>query len=445
MKLKIPAKGKARPGRQSSKFWYRFAMIFLILLLFKFALAQSTTNNNANQQEIEEKQEQIEDLQKKAESYRQMIEMKQSKAQTLENQIELMEGQIKSLTSDIERLQQDINKTSSEIDQLSSEIKVKEEDIENKKKILSGVIQSYYETNQDSLVELFLRNTNLSDFLSQADYTSQTGAKVDEILATVVSARDDLEHARKELEKKNNEQKEKQGKVVEKKYSLDNEQTSKEQLLSETQGEEQKYQNLLERVEQQKQELLGDISELSEEKSSELAAVEATLEKPKSGLASTSWYFSQRDSRWGDQHIGFSNSFMKSYGCAVTAVAMVLRYHGVNIDPGTLAQQPIFYHDLIVWPKQWKGIELVSSSGHGNIDWDTIDKELKNKNPVIVFVKAVKRGAGHYVVIHGKDKNGEYVVHDPYWGSNIFLSSTKAYVGALYGSGISVDQMIIYH
>lgn len=232
---------------------------------------------------------------------------------------------------------------------------------------------------------------------------------------------------------------------MEKKRSLDNEQTSKEDLLGQTQGEEQKYQDLLTRVEEQKQGLLGDIDELSSEKSSELAAVEATLEKPKSGLASTKWYFSQRDSRWGDQHIGFSNTLMKSYGCAVTAVSMVFRYHGVDIDPGTLAQQPIFYHDLIVWPKSWKGVELVSSNGHGNIDWDVIDKEIKNKNPVIVFVKSTKRGAGHYVVVHGKDKNGDYVVHDPYWGSNIFLSSTKAYVGALYGSGTVVDQMIIYH
>lgn len=441
------------------KFRCRYATtilyIFLILVLsncLKYnVLAQSTTTNtpnstdNANQQQIQDKQQQIEDLRKKAESYRQMIEMKQNKAQTLQNQIDLMEGQIASLTSDVTKLQQEIDKTGSEIGNLSIQIEGKEKDIENKKKILAGVLQSYYETNQDSLVEFFLRNTNLSEFLSQSDYAAQTSAKVDEVLTAVINARDELNNDRKELQKKNDDQKERQGKIMEKKHSLDSEQTSKEDLLSQTNGEEQKYQDLLARVEEQKQELLGDISELSAEKSSELAAIEATLEKPKSGLASTSWYFSQRDSRWGDQHIGFSNTLMKSYGCAVTAVAMVFRYHGIDINPGTLAQQPIFYHDLIVWPQSWKGVNLVSSHTHGNIDWDVVDQELKNKNPVIVFVKATRRGAGHYVVIHDKDKNGEYVVHDPYWGSNIFLSSTKAYVGALYGSGVVVDQMIIYH
>ena len=425
--------------------------IFLIAISLYYVqncvFAQNTTDsaNSANQQEIQDKQRQIEDLQKKAESYRQMIEMKQGKSQTLQNQIDLMEGQIASLTSDISKLQQDINKISDEIEKLVIQIEEKKKDIENKKKILAGVIQSYYENNQDSLVEFFLRNTKLSDFLSQSDYAAQTSNKVDEMLTIVINARDELEKDKKELQKKNDEQKEKQGKIMEKKHSLDGEKASKENLLIQTQGEEKKYQDLLSRVEAQKQELLGDIDELSSERSSELAAVEATIEKPKSGLASTSWYFSQRDPRWGDQHIGFSNTLMKSYGCAVTAVAMVLRYHGVDINPGSLAQQPIFYHDLIVWPKQWKGVELVSSTGHGNINWNTVDEEIKNKNPVIVFVKSTKRGAGHYVVIHGKDKNGEYVVHDPYWGSNLFLSSTKAYVGALYGSGTTVDQMIIYH
>ena len=431
---------------QNSKLWYRFAMIFLILLSFKIVLAQNAaTDSTSDQQMIQDKQEQIENLEQKAESYRQMIEINQSKAQTLNNQIRLMEGQISSLESDIEAIQGKIDATSQEIYDLTIGIELKQKDLDAQKIILGQLIQTYYENDQDTLTEMLLKNASFSEFMNQAEYISQTGLKVDNILTSISDAKNILESTKKQLETKNEQQKEQRGNITQKKVALDSEQTSKEQLLTETQGQEQKYQQLLERVEQQKQELLGDIDEISREKSSDLAAVEATLEKPKSGLASTSWYFSQRDKRWGDQHIGFSNTLMKSYGCAVTAVAMILRHHGVDINPGTLAQQPIFYHDLIVWPQSWKGVNLASSTGHGNIDWDVIDREIKNKNPVIVFVKATKRGAGHYVVVHGKDKDGEYVVHDPYWGANIFLSSTKAYVGALYGSGVVVDQMIVYH
>ena len=115
------------------------------------------------------------------------------------------------------------------------------------------------------------------------------------------------------------------------------------------------------------------------------------------------------------------------------------------MDPGLLARQPIFSRDLIVWPGVWQHVKRVSSYSHGNLDWDVVDQEIENRNPVIIFVRANGRGAGHYVVVHHKDNNGKYVVHDPMWGPNIFLASTKENIGILYGSSTSSDQMIIYH
>ena len=424
---------------------YVVNMVFAQNATSSSGTTNTSTTNAADQKQINDKQDQIEDLEKKAENYRQMIELNQSKAQTLGNQIKLMESQISSLESGITAIQQKIDDTAQDIDGLSSQIDAKQKDIEAQKIVLGQLLQAYYENDQDTLTEMMLKNSSFSEFMNQSEYISQTGSKVDNVLSSISDAKDQLESAKKNLEAKNEQQKEQRGNISQKKLALDGEQASREQLLVDTQGQEQKYQQLLQRVEQQKQELLGDIEELSGQKSSELAEVEATLKKPKSGLASTNWYFNQRDSRWGNQSIGYSNTLMKSYGCAVTAVAMVFSYHGSEINPGTLAKQPIFSRDLIVWPKTWKGTNLVSTTGHGNIDWDVIDTELKNKNPVIVFVKSTRRGGGHYVVIHGKDKNDNYIVHDPYWGSNIFLSSTKAYVGALYGSGTTVDQMIIYH
>ena len=369
---------------------FLFILILLSSFCVKLAFAQNTPSssgtsgteatNTADQAQIENKQDQIEDLEKKAESYRQMIEMNQNKAATLENQIKLMEGQIATLERDIIDIQQKIEATNNDINSLSTQIEMKQKEIDAQKIVLGELLQAYYENDQDTLTEMLLKNSSFSEFMNQSEYISQTGSKVDSILASVSDAKNQLDGAKKTLEAKNEQQKEQRGNINQKKIALDGEQATKENLLVETNGQEQKYQQLLKRVEQQKQELLGDIEELSEERSSELAEVESTLEKPKSGLASTSWYFNQRDGKWGNQHIGYSNTLMKSYGCAVTAVAMVFRNHGASIDPGTLARQPIFYHDLIVWPKAWKGTNLVSSTGHGNIEWGVIDNELKNKN-----------------------------------------------------------------
>jgi len=78
-------------------------------------------------------------------------------------------------------------------------------------------------------------------------------------------------------------------------------------------------------------------------------------------------------------------------------------------------------------------------------DWFKLDKELGAGYPVIVFVRVKGKGAGHYVVVHHKTDDGQYVVHDPLFGANIYLSSTQAYISILYNNSTYLDQMVIYH
>ena len=205
---------------------------------------------------------------------------------------------------------------------------------------------------------------------------------------------------------------------------MESTENQKTNLLSQTQGEEVKYKQLLARVEAQKADLF-DFSAASNAGS--LSDSVNSYAKPSDNLASTSWYFSQKDSRWGNNKIGNSNSLMKDYGCAVTALSMVLRKNGSSIDPGKMAKQKVFYYDLIKWPVTWEpSVSLISSISHGNINWSKIDAEIKKGNPVIVYIGR-SRGGGHYVVVTGKDKK-DYIVHDPYFGPNLYLSTSKALV-----------------
>ncbi|MFC1645519.1 C39 family peptidase, partial [Patescibacteria group bacterium] len=161
-------------------------------------------------------------------------------------------------------------------------------------------------------------------------------------------------------------------------------------------------------------------------------------------------YFSYRNRK--NSYIGNSKSKMKDYGCAISCVSMVFSYHGDRINPGSLARKPIFYWDLISWPGG-SGVvglsgkvKLVQNTRHSGVSWGTVDKEIGKGNPVIVFVGA-KGKAGHYIVIHGKAKNGKYVVHDPYFGPNLYLDSTMQLLSKLYSVSISeraIDQMILY-
>ena len=179
-----------------------------------------------------------------------------------------------------------------------------------------------------------------------------------------------------------------------------------------------------------------------------LDSVKSYSQPDKKYWASTSWYFSQTDSRWADQKIGNSKSLMKDYGCAVTSVAMVLKNLGASISPGSLAKAKVFSGDLINWPGSWSpNIELASSIGHSNVNWTTIKSQIANDHPVIVHIKKATGGGGHYVVVTGYDPSKkDYVVHDPYFGANLYLGTSMSLIGKLgTNSSTSIDQMIIYN
>ena len=111
---------------------------------------------------------------------------------------------------------------------------MKRKDIEQQKKILVQLIQAYYENDQDSLMEMLLKNANFSEFLGQAEYLAQTGEKVNSVLTSVVEAKNELDSQKKQLEIKKRKQKEDQGKISAKRNYLLGEQKSKEQLLLQT-------------------------------------------------------------------------------------------------------------------------------------------------------------------------------------------------------------------
>ena len=406
---------------------------FLVLLLSIFVFVRYSKADDTSQK--------IKDLEEKAKIYQQIIEIKQKQEDTLDNQIAIIEAEISKMESESELKKKEIDDLNAKISQLGIRIDETEVSIDLQKKILADLLQTYYENKDQDLVTAFLSDKNLSSFLSKDDRMVQVEDKTNEILKNIKSLKESLEKEKESIENDKKEVTDLYYQLEEKTAELKDKKDQKEVLISQTQGEQSKYEKLLARVEEQKQELLN-IDEIGGSLSAD-----AYSKPPSSAFASTSWYYSQRDSRWGNQTIGNTKTTMKSYGCAVTAVSMVFTFHGDGITPGSMARKKIFTSDLIVWPSTSFGGKIAMSGGysHGNISWSTVDKELKSGNPVIVYIKKTKGSGGHYVVIHTKMSNGKYVVHDPYWGANLYLDTSKSLVGALSpSSGVNIDQMIIY-
>ena len=435
--------------------------VFLISPFFvvKKSLADSTDENaeteneifssrqsvNEIENQIANNQKEWKDLQDQRNYYLNVLKEKQEERMSLENQISILDAQIFKAELDIKTTQSEIEKTILEIQKITLEIQKKEEEITHQKEVIGELIRKIYEYDEKTLLETLLENDTLSEFLDQKQYIESFQKEIKNTLDKIKALKEQLEFSREEMKAKKKELEELKENLEEQKATLENEKKSKEVLLEQTKGQERTYQNLLARIKEQKNSILGDIDRLMKDKQKELSRIKALQTKPKTGLASDGWYFAQTNPLWASDTIGFSNSLMRNYGCAIACVAMVFKHYGIDIDPGDLARQPIFYYDLIVWPKQWRFLDLVTNTYHNGVDWKKIDKEIASGHPVIVFVSADGRNGGHYVVIHSKDATGRYVVHDPIWGPNIYLDSTKQNIGILYGTTTTIDQAIIYH
>ena len=389
-------------------------------------------------------QAKIDELNKKAETYRKILELKQQQSATLQNQLSLMDSNIDQLNGQIDLSSRKIDEINSEILDLEGKIKQQEGMLAMQKELLSQLVQMYYVYGNESLDNALLFQDKVADLFLRRDKLSQLQGKIGSSVQSINDIRENLQSQIPLLETRKQDLVSTQVSLKEKSNTLATVMDNKQDLLSQTKGEQSRYAQLLANVEAQKEELLS-IDELSI--AGGLSA--ASFEKPSSdSFASTTWYYSQKDPAWGNQKIGNSNSYMKDYGCAVTSVAMVLASHGSAVSPGNLAKQKIFSWDLIAWPTTFSSSKIVMTAdgfSHNNINWSTIDKEIVTGNPVIVYIGKTAGKGGHYVVIHHKAKNGKYVVHDPYFGSNIYLDTSRALVGKMgVDSGTRVDQMIIY-
>lgn len=422
--------------------------LILVLAIFVFPLMVNGGLVDELSKQIQEQESKRAELERKAAEYQSVINQKQGEIKSLKNQIYIFNARIGKLETEMEITGDDISLTKLEIIQLEYGIGQTKEDITRQKDNIGKIIQSIAEQDQVSQLEMILQSDDFSDFYSQIVYLENLQNGVQEKVDRLKLLKYNLNIDKEDKEDKQERLERLKEQLIEQKWSLNSQKKSKEALLTHTRGEEGKYQQMLANIEAQKKSLLGDINRLRQQKATELARLKELQEKPPSQYwSSLNWYYKQDDVRWTNTTIGISGSKLGDYGCAITSVAMVLTNHGYTITPKKLAKEPIFYYDLIMWPSRWGSVTCVNCPPRhtSSFDWFRLDRELGAGNPVIIFVRADGRGAGHYVVAHHKTSDGRYVVHDPLFGANIYLDSTRVYLSNLYDTTTSIDQMVIYH
>ncbi|MBO8170117.1 MAG: C39 family peptidase [Thermoanaerobacteraceae bacterium] len=158
--------------------------------------------------------------------------------------------------------------------------------------------------------------------------------------------------------------------------------------------------------------------------------------------------FSQNDPRWADDHLNGCESTIGKAGCAVTSVAMVVKYFGVDTDPGQVNK------DLgtDACPLNWWAVP--SKAANDTIELDTVVhhptyeefyntavRALSEDKPVILgFHTNAPCNDLHFVVVKRVYGDGigmsDYTAIDPLDGQAKDLGNIL--------DGRSLHKMIVY-
>lgn len=127
--------------------------------------------------------------------------------------------------------------------------------------------------------------------------------------------------------------------------------------------------------------------------------------------------FLQGDDSWGHDQLGTGSHTMGQVGCAVTSAAMIMKYYGLDTDPGRLN---VFLRENGGYDEnndlRWEGPTALAPTKVRHVyedlpSYHLIDANLDRGNPVIVRLR-LANGITHFVVIMGK-QGFDYLIRDP--------------------------------
>ncbi|MCL4353067.1 hypothetical protein M1615_01180 [Patescibacteria group bacterium] len=408
------------------------AILFLRSGLFVLVKADSTSSSSASSQtssikECADNKISVADcpnfLQNKVNDLNSQANTLSSQIAVMDSQINLTQARIYATKQQIATLAKDINTASKKIDGLNGYL-------DNLTKVLINRIIATYEAANIQPIQILLTSGSASDFLSRLSYLQIAQAHDKKLIYDTQQAKDDYANQKQIFQDKKKQVEALRAQLESYTKELAQEKQSKKDLLTQTQGSEANYQNLLAQAKAQ-------LAAFSNFVTSQGGVTLIT--------ADPSWpsnYYSQLDKRWGNVAIaGYYSSpndvtSIGASGCLITSVAMVSSKRGNAITPLAIGTNGSYFFDAdFRWSSP--GLESFGLSPTFSSDTSIIDTNLSQGKWVIVGISSYPGShyPFHFVVITSKN-GSDYNLFDPWKGPNVSFNSN-------YGSDY-ITEIITY-
>jgi peptidoglycan hydrolase CwlO-like protein len=223
----------------------------LTVLLLIFLIAPFFIQAASTEELRKELEKQINQKQQEINQHQQKIQEKQQKARTLKNEIQILESQIDKIRLEISQIDLSIQKSNLNIRELDGQITQLENKMDEKKEVLAEYIRTIAQYDQETLLEVILKNDKFSDLFDELNALESVQEKIQSVLATVQELKGNLEEEKAELEDEKEGLNYLRSLQMVQKRSIENKQNQKEVLLKRTRGEEQRYQELIQGAEKE--------------------------------------------------------------------------------------------------------------------------------------------------------------------------------------------------
>jgi len=349
--------------------------------------------------------DETEDIQNKITEYTQKLSELGTAKNTLANQIKILNSQYDLTLLKITQTENSIKNLEKEINNLTVEISNLNDQLNQLSSLYVIQIIQNYKLQKRVPPFAFLISSKLNNYLEQYKYVSNVQKASQNSLINMETVKSNYDIQKTEKTKKQQEMETLQTTLATQKTSLTNQKTAKDQLLATTKNDEKKYQQLLTAAQ----------SQLAALKNFSSTYGNSCLDSVPGGGNDGNFY-SQRDPRWCNQFIGSSSDTLGEVGCYITSIAMTYKKLGSDISPSAYAANSSNFWSNTAYmlnpnPPSGYTYKQVSYSA------STLDNELKAGRYVIAQMK-MNSGVGMHFIVIISGSNGNYKIHDPWFGSD---------------------------
>jgi len=187
----------------------------------------------------------------KAEAYEKLIKLKEKQEESIENQLKSIDQEQAVVTVNLKDARAKYYTVKEEIEKLEKDIKEREKSMEYNRKILAGVMQSYFEYKQNVNSDLIVLDNRFAQVFNFGDQLDQSGDKMIELLNALAEDKKKMEEDKDVLDGKKEEYEKTKETLEEKNLNLQYTENKKQQLLGQTQADKKRYESLLASIEQE--------------------------------------------------------------------------------------------------------------------------------------------------------------------------------------------------